>query len=208
MPKKIDMTGARYGRLTVIKENGRKHGRVLWLCQCDCGNTITTDGIYLRQGDTKSCGCYQRDIAKLVNSTHRSQKTRVYNSWRGMKDRCYNEKHSSYADYGGRGITVCEEWRNSFESFRDWAYANGYNDDLTIDRIDPNGNYEPSNCRWATKTQQARNTRRCKKIEFNGETHNLSEWAQLIGVSYRTLYHRIFSYHMPIEKALTKEAII
>lgn len=107
-----------------------------------------------------------------------------------MKNRCFNNKYYLFKNYGGRGIIVCDEWKNDFVSFYNWAMANGYQDDLTIDRIDVNGNYEPSNCRWATKLQQQRNTTRLRKITYKNETHCISEWAELLGLKYSTLYYR------------------
>lgn len=131
------------------------------------------------------------------------KKTRLYYVWNSMKQRCLNENDCRYNSYGGRGITIYEEWKNNFGTFREWALANGYRDDLTIDRIDVNGNYEPSNCRWITNKEQQNNTRRSRLIEFNGEIHTIAEWAEIIGVSYKSLYSRI-RRNWTIEKALTK----
>ena len=120
-----------------------------------------------------------------------------------MINRCTCECWRDYKNYGGRGITVCPEWKESFESFRDWALANGYQDNLTLDRIEVNGNYEPSNCRWATVKQQANNTRSSRYLEFNGEVKTVKEWADELGLNYRTLYSRITTKGWSIEKALT-----
>lgn len=173
MSEKIDLTGQRFGRLTVIgfaESRKRKNGstEIFWNCVCDCGKVtkpIRTRS--LRHGAIRSCGCLKRDEVKKRSTKHGLYNSRIYQTWADMKSRCYNSKHKAYRHYGGRGITVCEEWRNDFKAFYDWAIANGYYDDLSIDRIDVNGNYEPSNCRWATAKVQIHNRR---PIVVRGET--------------------------------------
>lgn len=169
MGKAIDLTGHTFCRLLVIErvENyitpkGQKHAR--YLCKCECGNEIKVRGHDLRTGNTKSCGCLKKETSVLVNITHGMGNTRLYRIWRGMKQRCKCESQASYKNYGGRGITVCDEWENDFKTFYDWAMVNGYKDNLTIDRKDVNGNYEPSNCKWATYKEQA-NNRRNRRVE-------------------------------------------
>ena len=136
------------------------------------------------------------------NYKHGMYKTRLYKAWDSMKARCYRKSVGPYPKYGGRGITVCDEWKNSFVAFRDWALANGYVEGLSLDRIDPSGNYEPSNCRWVTMKEQENNKRSNRRIEHNGETHTLSEWCDITGIPFHVLHHR-FQRGWPTEKALT-----
>ena len=129
--------------------------------------------------------------------------SRLYMIWNTMKQRCYVKSSTSYKRYGAKGITVCDEWRNSFYAFRDWALANGYSDELTIDRIDSRGNYEPTNCRWATYKEQANNTSKNIKFTYNGETHTIPEWSDIVGINAMALRYRIVYAKWPLEKALT-----
>lgn len=160
-----DLAGQKAFMLTAIRPVGKssKGGHVLWLCKCDCGNeTIVYSGNFGRS--TKSCGCW-RNASKPVTHGYASHKTydKLYHTWTGIKYRCYNKKSKDFPHYGGRGIQVCEEWRNDFIAFREWALSHGYEKDLTIDRINVDGNYEPSNCRWATVAEQNRNKTTTKR---------------------------------------------
>lgn len=157
-----DLTGRRFGRLTVLRRDVSAPYQGRWLCSCDCGNTITAYTSNLKRGHTKSCGCLHKDVMREVFGTHGESHTRLHNIWLCMKERCGNPNAANYHYYGGRGITVCDEWKSNYIAFRDWALANGYSSDLSIDRIDVNGDYEPSNCRWATSSQQNSNKRNSK----------------------------------------------
>lgn len=190
MAKRIDLTGQKFGRLTVIKDTGKKNNdkRALWLCKCNCGNEVIISGKDLRNGNTQSCGCLQRDRSRK----HGEWGTRLYRIWYDMKDRCFNKNSVNYKYYGGRGITICKEWKEKPFLFFQWARNNGYQDNLTIDRIDSNGNYEPSNCRWATMKEQSNNVRNNKRITYNNETHTMSEWAEILNIDYHLLQSRLY----------------
>lgn len=192
---KVDLTGKRFGRLTVLEfvPNG-KNGNSYWKCRCDCGNEPIINGGLLKLGHTKSCGCLNREekTKRIIkqSTTHNSSRTRLYNIWKKMKQRCYNSNHTYYRDYGGRGILMCDEWKNDFVAFRDWAMENGYADELTIDRIDNNKGYSSDNCRWVDKKSQQRNKRNNVYVEYEGEEKTLSEVAELLGMDNGTLWHR------------------
>lgn len=188
-----DITGQRFGRLTVIRFVEVKDRQAFFECVCDCGNHTIVSGHSLRRGHTKSCGCLWKEYlhtSKCHNRTHNMKNTRIYNIWQHMKARCRRVTCKSYADYGERGITYCKEWEH-FEPFYEWAMANGYNDELTIDRIDVNGIYEPSNCRWVTRAVQNRNKRNTKYFTIDGETKSIAEWADIYGVSVNRVFSRI-----------------
>lgn len=195
---KLDIVGKRFGRLTVLEDDGSRtnKGMVIWHCVCDCGNHVHVPTSYLTTGDTRSCGCLFKEIARQPNTLRHGdaspngEHTRIYESWHQMRKRCVNPKDRAYPNYGGRGIKVCEEW-NQYENFRDWALKHGYDDNLTIDRIDVNGDYEPSNCRWADHITQGNNRRNNRHIEYNGETHTLKEWSRILGMSSETLGRRL-----------------
>lgn len=178
MPKFIDLTGQRFGRLLVIDRAENKiygrSSRTAWRCKCDCGNEIVTVSESLRQGVSNSCGCLNEELSTsrivAVNKKHGGRKDRLYSIWHDMKNRVENPNSHAYKNYGGRGITVCDEWKNDYAAFREWAYSNGYDKDAprgqcTLDRIDVNGNYCPENCRWTTMYHQIHNRRNSKNKE-------------------------------------------
>ena len=191
MPLK-DITNQKFGKLTVIKrgENTPK-GLATWICQCDCGNIVNVRGSDLRKGHTKSCGCASRNFFAKVIFKHGFCGTRLHKIWWNIQDRCYNPKVPNYYLYGGRGVKMCQEWLDDFLDFRNWAMANGYDDTLTIDRIDVNGNYEPSNCRWITYKAQNRNKRTNRIIKYDNKEMCLSDWAKELNVDRKTLSDRL-----------------
>lgn len=203
-----NLTGQRFGRLIVIKESGRAKSRsVIWLCKCDCGNYHKVESRILTSGHTLSCGCLSRDKFVERLTKHNMSKTRLYKCWQDMKTRCSNPNTPYYHSYGGRGISYCKEW-NTFESFKEWALANGYiesanHGECTLDRIDVNKNYCPENCRWITNQEQQNNRRNNILLTFNGETKTLTQWANDINIKSSTLSARIKDYHWSVEKALT-----
>ena len=182
-----DMAGKKFGKITVVDFAFKgKDGRDKWNCCCDCGKELVIDGKNLRTGNTKSCGCVrlEKAIARILTltKTHGLKKTRLYRLWAGMKARCNNPNTVSYRLYGGRGIKVCNEW-NSFENFYQWSIANGYSDNLSIDRINSDKDYAPDNCRWVSLTDQSKNTRHTKNIEFRGMIMCAADWSRLFGRS-------------------------
>ena len=182
----VDLTGKRFGSLFVIERFGSTHsGKATWKCVCDCGTEKIVEGHRLRSGQTKSCGCCRN----LGHPKHGQSKTRLYRTWQHIKTRCLNPNYDRYKWYGGRGITVCEEWL-VFENFYDWAIKNGYNDSLTIDRINPDAGYEPANCRWVTMETQANYRRSNVDIEIGGISHTVAEWSKKTGVRYNDIYHQ------------------
>lgn len=211
MPRKPkDIVGNRYDRLLVEYEVPSIHeGVPRYMCLCDCGNKKEVDKYQLTRGAVRSCGCLAKEIwAELMksgavggfNKKHGMRGTRLYSIINGIKERCYNPNRKVYKDYGGRGIIVCDEWLNDYGAFCDWAIQNGYNDTLTIDRIDNNGNYCPENCRWVTMKKQSNNRRNNKLIEYKGETKTISEWCDIFGIDKKLFYHRYNESHWPLDK--------
>lgn len=193
MTKMIQIdNGQRFGRYQVIERVANYDCRPHYKCKCDCGNERVVSGKYLRKGLSKSCGCFGAEQRKLASTKHghspRKGHSKEYTSWCNMKNRCYDVNNKQYCDYGGRGISVCDRWLNSFENFlSDMGLSNG----LTLDRIDVNGNYEPTNCKWSTSTEQARNKRNNHIVFLNGQKMVLAEAAEKIGITYDCLRQRI-----------------
>lgn len=208
----IDITGQTFGRLYVVKQvedqvaqNGRR--RKMWLCKCECGNAKVINGDNLKSGYTQSCGCLQKQRAHEANTVHGDTDSRLYNVWSAIKRRCYQPYEPKYDRYGGRGIKMCDEWRDDYSAFMKWAIENGYDSnaergECTIDRIDNNADYCPENCRWVSMTVQANNRESNHCISYNGETHTIAEWAEKANMPYARLAQRITRYGYSIEKAL------
>lgn len=202
--------GKKYNRLTVIAfENVREKGKTSrwkWIVRCDCGTLKSVSPYRVLSGNTKSCGCYKSEITSVYNkkakTKHDGRHTRLYTIWHGMKQRCNSETSHDYKNYGARGISVCDEWSNDFSAFRKWALNNGYADDLSIDRIDVNGNYCPENCRWTDSKTQGRNRTTSNYFAYNGKEYNLAELSEMSGIRYGTLYARIDRYGWSIDRAV------
>lgn len=198
-----DLTGQRFGRLVVKREvaphitpSGSKHKK--WECECDCGNVREVCEEHLRKGMTKSCGCSRKNLKGTghPNYKHGLYKTRLYRIWQGMKRRCYCETSDDWLNYGGRGIKMCDEWKDDYSKFQKWAMKNGYDETAqkfccTIDRIDVNGNYTPTNCRWANASEQANNKRNNIRITYIGKTHTLKEWSDILLFDYDRVNQRM-----------------
>lgn len=196
-----DITGERFGMLTVIGYDHSYKTRTYWNCLCDCGNTRIVSKDHLKRLDTTDCGCTRKHIP--TSKKHGMSRSRLYSIWSLMKARCSNPNRPEYKHYGGRGICVYDGWLK-FEAFAEWAKANGYNENLTIDRIDNNGNYCPDNCRWVTQKEQTSNTRKNRYITYNGETKTITQWATEYGLEYYQLKNRLDRFNWSFERAITE----
>lgn len=186
-----DITGQKYGRLTALKRvENDAHKHAQWLCKCDCGNEVVVLKNSLTSGRTRSCGCYYKDTRHKTHHIHGQSYTRLFSIWANMLQRCECQSNRAYKNYGQRGIRVCEEW-HTFATFKEWAESNGYQDTLSIDRIDNNGDYAPSNCQWADAIVQANNTRRNHYLTLNGKTQSLARWSRELNLSESTIYYRL-----------------
>lgn len=201
-----NIVGQRFGKLTVISRAKNPNNRetehhAYWRCLCDCGNYHSARGSDLKSGNVQSCGCLQKE----KTTTHGMRQTPIYSEWCSIKQRCYNSNNNSYKDYGKRGISMCERWKNSFEAFYEdvskLPYFNktGY----SLNRIDNDGNYEPNNVEWADDKTQANNKRNNHLVKYNGKTQTIAQWADELGINQHTLYSRILTYHWSVERALT-----
>ena len=197
--KMLDLAGQKFGRLTAIEPVGVRHHQKLWKCMCDCGKEHYVEATKLKNGKIKSCGCLVSDTSKEVAKRiglsksgykHGDYGTKLYGIWAGMKRRCYNEKQSGFKWYGAKGIKVCDEWLD-YEGFKKWALENGYSEGFSIERIDNNKNYEPSNCKWIPKNQQGYNTNKVIQVEYEGKTYTVREIAEMTGLKKRTIRGRI-----------------
>lgn len=188
-----DLTGKRFGMLTVLGIDDRGTRKTYWMCQCDCGNVKSVRSDSLQNGAIKSCGCLKKkqDAMNLTsNHSHKMSETRLYGEWQGMKGRCLNKNNARFARYGGRGITVCDEWRDDFSAFAKWAEENGYNEKLTLDRIDNDKSYSPENCRWADARTQSRNRSTNVAVTIGNSTRTLTEWCEIFHLDSRTVFAR------------------
>lgn len=191
MGKLIDLTGQRFGRLVVLARAENKGSKVQWLCKCDCGKLTITLGDSLRFGRTQSCGCRQREVARVLKTKYPNKNSRLYSIWCDMKARCYVITNPNYIHYGGRGIYICEEWREDYKAFESWSLEHGYKDDFTIDRINNDGPYSTQNCHWVGRLIQANNKRNNILLEFSGKRKTIAQWARDTGIPYDTLNNRI-----------------
>ncbi len=196
MSRLLDLTGKKFGRLKVTgrasNHKFKTASRVRWFCQCQCGVLRIIDSQRLREGDTKSCGCLKRDtmarVMKAYHTTHGGSYTKLYNAWRGLLKRCYNSTDKNYHRYGARGIKVCPSWRYSFENFRsDMGESHG----RILDRINNDGNYEATNCRWTDAKTSSRNRRTARFLTMDGERKTASEWSEITGMNKATMFSRI-----------------
>lgn len=199
--------GRRFGRLVVegvSRERRGKRDMIIAHCRCNCGREKDVFWQALADGRVKSCGCLNRELAAMrgrESTKHGGSRTRLYKIYSSMRERCYRPQHMHYANYGGRGIEICPEWRGDFAAFREWAMSHGYADNLSIDRIDNDRGYSPDNCRWADAKTQCGNRRTCHMLTVDGQTHTLSEWARISGIKNSTIRERL-KRGWSIERAL------
>lgn len=206
-----NLLNQRFGKLLVCEFVGTKNGRALWLCKCDCGKEIVVPSTRLLSGNTKTCGCSKDKGYKHGQLVKGAYKDRLYKLYRSMVGRCIYDKNPNFHNYGGRGISVCKEWVENYEAFRNWAMNNGYDETAkygkcSIDRIDVNGNYEPNNCKFVSFKEQLNNTRKNVFLEYNGEKHTIAQWAEKLKIHPRSLWGRLHS-GWSIEKALSTPII-
>jgi len=201
--------GKKFGSLTVIRFLKGYKARPtawFWIMKCDCGNETIVNPYKAIHGNITSCGCMKKERCRMMTEKYRikhgDRGERLYTIWRGMKLRCFNKNNKDYVRYGGRGITVCKEWENDYVAFKTWALANGYSDNLSIDRIDVNGNYEPDNCRWSNTHIQNTNQRISHNFSYRGEIKNITDIAKEENISYQTLYKWAVREKLPIEEAV------
>jgi hypothetical protein len=206
MSRLIDLTGRKFGFFTVVSKAAAKNRRTSWLCRCCCGKEKVINTSSLTTGNTKSCGCQKNNMIAQSKTKHGMTGTRLYIIWKHMTQRCENPNVERYRSYGGRGICVCKEWRENAVAFINWAKSHGYSEELSLDRIEVNGNYEPKNCRWIAKKEQAKNKTTNRLITINGEGHCLSDWARISGIPYETLRSRL-NAGVPAEKAVLRRNV-
>lgn len=201
-----NLSGKTFGRLTAVEFIETRKGQSMWKCVCSCPNhtEVIVSAGHLKSGHTTSCGCFKNEIvAAGTHKTHGHTGSRLHSIWFNMKKRCTNTNSDAYKNYGGRGISVCDKWMSDFKSFYDWSLANGYDDSLTIDRINNDGNYEPSNCRWVSRKVQNCNSRNNRYLTYNGITKTITDWAADLGIERRTITARLDKLGWSVEAALS-----
>lgn len=204
MGKFIDLTGNKYGRLLVISRvPGLQNRKVVYVCKCDCGKEVITRSDSLKNGHAQSCGCRHKDIVSENSKKHGKYGTRLYRIWGSMIQRCANQKHKAYNNYGGRGINVCSEWLSDFNNFYQWAKENGYSDELQLDRTNNNKGYQPNNCRFVTVKENNRNRRCTKTVDVNGKKIPFAELCEQYNKDYDKVWNRINAYGWDIKRAIT-----
>ena len=203
MLKYLNLKDKRFGKLVAVERAKNVGKKVSWKCLCDCGNETNVLTTNLTTNRIKSCGCLRTERTVQRSTTHNQRHTKLYEVWKTMKQRCFNPKNKGYKNYGGRGIKICDEWKNNYQAFYEWSMNNGYKEGLSIDRIDVNGNYEPSNCRWADRFTQNNNTRKNKPFIINGVSKTIHQWAREYNIPVEIVRSRFYTLHWDIVKALT-----
>lgn len=198
----IDLTGQKFGRLTVVERSANRGKDPCWECLCECGKLTTVRGNHLRNGHTTSCGCVVVENASKTFFIHGHSTTKLHRVLREMRQRCTNPNSWGYKHYGARGIRVCDTWMTDAGAFFDWAHANGYREGLTIDRIDNDGNYEPGNCQFVDRFVQMNNRRNNRRFQYKGKSYTLAQLARLAGLCAETLGARIDIQGMPVDQAV------
>ena len=198
--KRIDLSGKRFGKLTVQRIASAENGIIVWECLCDCGNVSLVRGSNLRTGAVKSCGCSKRTSPR--NRTHGESQSKLYRHWKSMIYRCTRPSDRAYKWYGGRGIKVCDEWQ-TYEGFKDWVQRTRPDETYTVERVDVDGDYCPGNCTWIPMSKQANNRTSCVRICHKGVTKNLTEWCRELGLEYKLVHNRMFKLGWDFERAIS-----
>lgn len=200
--KALNLVGKKYGRLLVVSKAASSKGHTRWLCKCDCGKESVVYGTSLKNGNTTSCGCFKSENAKKLYSGVRQNDKRLYGVWNGIKQRCRNKNNSSFHNYGGRGIKMADEWADNYETFYNWAIRSGYREGMQIDRIDNNGDYCESNCRFVGRDVQSNNKRNVVLYTIDGVTKSLPQWCRDYDKDYYLIRQRVCKLGWPIKDAL------
>lgn len=194
--------GNNYGRLNVLSRGSSTNNHAYWNCICECGNLTTVRGADLRNNKIRSCGCLKNETTSKIFKKHGLSNHKLYDVWTKIKSRCYNKNDKDYKNYGGRRIKVCDEWMNDFMSFYNWSLSSGYIDKLTIERIDVNNDYKPSNCKFIPNCEQSLNWRRSLKFTYKGETKDIRYFSNKYNINYYALRARLTQYKWDINKAI------